>query len=44
MVIGLVPDLPREKFHYIGNSSLMGSYIVLVSQDYRRRQRELARR
>jgi len=42
--IGLVPDLPREKFHYIGNSSLLGSYIVLVSQDYRRRQLELARR
>ena len=44
MAIGLVPDLPRERFHYIGNSSLMGSYIVLVSQEYRRRQLELARR
>ena len=44
VVIGLIPDLPREKFHYIGNSSLMGSYIVLVSQDYRQRQLELARR
>jgi uncharacterized 2Fe-2S/4Fe-4S cluster protein (DUF4445 family) len=44
MIIGLIPDLPREKFHYIGNSSLMGSYIVLVSRDYRQRQLELARR
>jgi uncharacterized 2Fe-2S/4Fe-4S cluster protein (DUF4445 family) len=44
MMIGLIPDLPREKFHYIGNSSLMGSYIVLVSQDYRERQAALARR
>ena len=43
-VIGLVPDLPREKFRYIGNSSLMGSYMVLVSQDYQRRQTELAQR
>lgn len=43
-VIGLVPDLPREKFRYIGNSSLMGSYMVVVSQDYRERQLELARR
>jgi len=42
--IGLVPDLPRERFQYIGNSSLMGSYIVLVSQEYRRRQLELAHR
>ncbi len=44
IVIGLVPDLPREKFHYVGNSSLMGSYIVLVSQEYHRRQLALARR
>lgn len=44
MMIGLIPDLPREKFHYIGNSSLMGSFIVLVSQEYRQRQIELARR
>ena len=44
MTIGLIPELPREKYHYIGNSSLLGSYIVLVSQDYRQRQVELARR
>ncbi|MFA5042982.1 MAG: ASKHA domain-containing protein [Kiritimatiellia bacterium] len=44
MTIGLIPELPREKYHYIGNSSLLGSYIVLVSQDYRQRQLELARR
>jgi uncharacterized 2Fe-2S/4Fe-4S cluster protein (DUF4445 family) len=42
--IGLVPDLPRAKFRYIGNSSLLGSYIVLVSQKFRQRQRELAAR
>jgi uncharacterized 2Fe-2S/4Fe-4S cluster protein (DUF4445 family) len=44
IVIGLIPDLPRERFHYIGNSSLMGSYMILVSQDFRTRQLELARR
>jgi len=43
-VIGLIPDLSREKFHYIGNSSLMGSYMAVVSQDFRQRQLELARR
>jgi len=43
-IIGLVPDLPRERFRYIGNSSLMGSYMVVVSQDYRQRQLELAQR
>jgi uncharacterized 2Fe-2S/4Fe-4S cluster protein (DUF4445 family) len=44
IVLGLVPDLPREKFQYIGNSSLMGSFMVVVSQDFRQRQLELARR
>jgi uncharacterized 2Fe-2S/4Fe-4S cluster protein (DUF4445 family) len=44
IIIGLLPDLPREKFHYIGNSSLLGSYMVLISQEYRRRQIAITRR
>lgn len=44
VVIGLLPDLPREKYHYIGNSSLMGAYLVLVSEEKRRCQLELAGR
>jgi uncharacterized 2Fe-2S/4Fe-4S cluster protein (DUF4445 family) len=43
-VLGLIPDLPREKFKYIGNSSLMGSYMTLISRDYYLRQIELANR
>lgn len=43
-VLGLIPDLPRERFQYIGNASLMGSYMILVSRDFRRRQLDLARR
>jgi uncharacterized 2Fe-2S/4Fe-4S cluster protein (DUF4445 family) len=42
IVLGLLPDVPREKFKYIGNSSLTGAYMVLVSQDYREKQKELA--
>lgn len=44
IIIGLVPDLPREKFQYIGNASLRGTSRVLVSREYRKRQSELARR
>ncbi len=44
ITIGLLPDIPREKFHYIGNASLMGSYMVAVSQAYRQRQLKLAGR
>ena len=41
-VLGLIPDLPKEKFKYIGNSSLMGSYMILVSQEFREKQNSLA--
>jgi len=44
IVIGLLPDLPLEKFKYIGNASLMGTYLVLISKDYHQKQLELAKR
>lgn len=44
VTIGLLPDLPRERYHYIGNSSLMGAYMVLVSRETKQRQIEIARR
>lgn len=44
IAIGLLPDIPREKFHYLGNAALTGSYMVAVSQRFRERQNELARR
>ncbi len=34
--IGLLPDISRDKFSYIGNSSLMGCYLTLMSEDARR--------
>ncbi len=43
-VIGLIPDLPVEKFKYIGNSSLMGSYMILLSDAWRQKQTALANR
>lgn len=30
--IGLLPDLERIRFHYIGNSSLQGAYLLLLNQ------------
>jgi len=44
IAIGLLPDIPREKFHYLGNAALTGSYMVALSQRFRERQNELARR
>jgi uncharacterized 2Fe-2S/4Fe-4S cluster protein (DUF4445 family) len=44
ITIGMVPDISREKYRYLGNASLTGSYMVLVSQSHRQRQLEIARR
>ena len=42
--IGMVPDIPREKYRYLGNASLTGSYMGLVSRTHRQRQLDIARR
>jgi uncharacterized 2Fe-2S/4Fe-4S cluster protein (DUF4445 family) len=44
IIIGLIPDLPREKYRYLGNSSLMGASRILLSRQSRERQLELCRR
>lgn len=40
--IGMFPDIPLEKFHYIGNSSLTGSYLMLLSTPAEKKTYELA--
>lgn len=42
ILIGLLPDLPYEKFVYIGNSSLTGAYIALMSRSHRMKLNEIA--
>ena len=41
ILIGLLPDVEREKFAYIGNSSLVGSYITLISNDAKQKLEEI---
>ena len=36
IMLGLLPDVPLEKFKFIGNGSLAGSYLVLLSEAKRR--------
>ncbi|MFH1006667.1 MAG: ASKHA domain-containing protein [Candidatus Latescibacterota bacterium] len=40
--IGLLPDLPLERFEFIGNSSLTGARMALLSHDARAKAREIA--
>ena len=33
IMLGLLPDVPMEKFKFIGNGSLAGAYLTLLSED-----------
>ena len=42
VTIGLLPDINRDKFSYLGNSSVRGAYMALLSGDIRREALELS--
>jgi uncharacterized 2Fe-2S/4Fe-4S cluster protein (DUF4445 family) len=44
IVLGMIPDISLEKYLYIGNSSLLGSYMVLISEDFKKLQIETAKK
>jgi uncharacterized 2Fe-2S/4Fe-4S cluster protein (DUF4445 family) len=35
IMIGMLPDIDRNKFKYIGNSSIAGAYMAMLSSKYR---------
>ncbi len=41
--IGLLPDLPWEKFQFLGNASLSGAYNILLSQQAQQQAEKIAR-
>ena len=42
--IGLLPQMPREKVHYVGNAALTGAEMALISVEARREARRIAER
>ena len=44
IIIGLLPDLPQDRFHFVGNSSIIGAYLVLLSKELRLEAEEIARK
>jgi len=44
MIIGLLPDIPRERVRFIGNSSLTGARMAMLSRHAFERAKKLARR
>ncbi|MFN3966440.1 MAG: ASKHA domain-containing protein [Endomicrobiia bacterium] len=42
--IGLLPDLPCERFNFIGNSSIKGAKMCLLSREARLKSKEIAKK
>ena len=40
--IGLLPDLPWDRFHFLGNTAVLGSYMALLSREARQRINAIA--
>lgn len=44
IAIGMLPDVPLNRFCYLGNSSLTGAYMALLSREHRRLLADIAAR
>ena len=42
--IGLLPDMPWDRFHFLGNTAVRGAYLALLDRQARQRIREIAAR
>jgi uncharacterized 2Fe-2S/4Fe-4S cluster protein (DUF4445 family) len=42
--IGLLPDMPWERFQFLGNTSVMGAYLALLDRERRARIQDIASR
>jgi uncharacterized 2Fe-2S/4Fe-4S cluster protein (DUF4445 family) len=39
--IGMLPDMPYDRFHFLGNTSVRGAYMALLSREVRQRVSEV---
>lgn len=44
IMIGMLPDLPKEKFSFIGNTSISGAYLCMLSRKMRQEAEDIARK
>ena len=42
IILGMLPDMPLEKYSFLGNTSVAGAYLVLLSEDLRKEAGEIA--
>lgn len=44
IILGMLPDIAREKFEYMGNTSIRGAYLCALSRKLRDEAEEIARK
>ena len=44
IMIGMLPELPKERFQYMGNTSVTGAYLCILSRKLRAEAEEIARK
>ena len=44
VILGMLPDISREKFEYMGNTSITGAYLCTLSRKLREEAEEIARK
>ncbi|MBI4654622.1 MAG: DUF4445 domain-containing protein [Nitrospirae bacterium] len=44
IILGMLPDIPREKFEYMGNTSVRGAYLCALSKKMREEAEEIAKK
>ncbi|MCE5194940.1 MAG: ASKHA domain-containing protein [Nitrospiraceae bacterium] len=44
VILGMLPDLPREKFKFLGNTSITGAYLCVLSERLRKEAEDIARK
>jgi len=44
IILGLLPELPKEKFQYMGNTSIIGAYLCILSRKLRAEAEDIAQK
>jgi uncharacterized 2Fe-2S/4Fe-4S cluster protein (DUF4445 family) len=44
VILGMLPDLPKERFIFLGNTSIAGAYLCLLSEKLRKEAEDIARK
>lgn len=42
IILGMLPDLPKERFVFLGNTSITGAYLCLLSEELRKEAEDIA--